>query len=196
MGYEHTLFGNTEKMWELATLRNLNHGYRAYGFAFGLRANEDGKPARDIYINWYNRTDVRWQYDETSRRYMRYADGAPHIDATDSAQLWADNLIFLQVKHNRRPDLFTLGSIDESYELALWGQGAAYVIREGQLYQGLWWRRNQNRGEALRLIFPDGDPILLKPGRSWITIVRNLENAQINAELTLNPAVTTVLTHS
>ena len=183
LGYEHTLFGDTGKMWELATLRNQNRGYRPNGCAFGLRANDGGRPARDVYLNWYNRTDVRWQYDESSRRYLRYADGAPHNDASDNTQLWADNLVILQVKHNRRPDLFTAGSIDESYELALWGQGAAYVLREGKLYQGLWWRRNQNRGEALRLIFPDGDPILLKPGRSWVTIVRALKSAQISSEL-------------
>ena len=183
LGYEHTLFGDTNKMWELATRRNQNYGYRANGFAFDLQANDGGKPARDIYINWYNRTDVRWQYDETSQRYRRYADGVPHVDAEDDTQLWADNLVILQVTHNRRPDLFTPGSIDESYEVALWGQGAAYVMREGRLYHGLWWRRSQSRGEALRLIFPDGDPILLKPGRSWVTIVRSLDSAQISAEL-------------
>lgn len=188
LGYEHTLFGDTSKMWELATMRNRNDGYRANGFAFSLRANEGGKTAKDIYINWYNRTDVRWQYDESSRRYHRYADGAVHFDAADDMQLWADNLVILQVAHNRRPDLFTPGSIDESYEVALWGQGSAYVLREGRLYHGLWQRRNQNRGEALRLIFPDGDPILLKPGRTWVTIARSLDSAVISAELAEVPA--------
>lgn len=183
LGYEHTLFGDTGKMWQLATYRNLNHGYRANGFAFGLQANADGAAARDLYINWYNRTDVRWQYDEATRQYLRFADGIRHIDEADGAQLWADNLVLLQVTHSRRPDLFTLGSIDESYAVALWGQGPAYVLREGKFYQGLWWRRNQNRGEALRLNFPDGDPILLKPGRTWVTVMRSLSSAQISAEL-------------
>ena len=192
LGYEHTLFGDTNKMWELAARRNQNHGYRANGFAFDLHANEGGRPARDIYVNWYNRTDVRWQYDEASQRYLRYADGHPHIDASDDGQLWADNLVILQVSHNRRPDLFTAGAIDESYEVALWGKGAAYVLREGRLFHGLWWRRNQSRGEALRLIFPDGDPILLKPGRTWVTIVRSLDTADINAELAEIPATIAV----
>ena len=163
-GYEHTLFGDTRQMWQLASRRNLNFGYRANGFAFSLQPNEGGKEARDIYINWYDRTDVRWQYDEASRRYLRHADGIPHIDAVDGSQLVADNLVIMQVVHNRRPDLFTHGAIDESYELALWGRGPAYVLRDGLLYEGFWWRRNQNRGEALRLIFPDGEPILLKAG--------------------------------
>lgn len=182
-GYEHTMFGDTRQMWRLATRRNLNVGYRANGFAFSLQPNDGGTEARDVYISWYGRTDVRWQYDETNRRYLRYADGVPHLDAVDNTQLTADNLVILQVAHNRRPDLFTPGAIDESYELALWGRGPAYVLRDGRLYEGAWWRRNQNRGEALRLIFADGEPILLKPGRSWITITRSLDWAQISSEL-------------
>ena len=182
LGYEHTLFGDTGKMWELATLRNVNHGYRANGLAFDLRPSEDGLPAGELYINWYQRTDVRWHYDESSRRYIRHADGQPHLDAADGEQLWADNLVLLEAAHNRRPDLFTPGSIDESYEVALWGKGPVMIMREGQLYYGLWWRQNQNRGEALRLIFPDGEPIPLKPGRTWLTILRSLESAQVSAE--------------
>ena len=183
LGYEHTLFGDTAKMWQLAELRELNHGYRANGFAFALQADAGGIAAREVYINWYSRTDVRWQYDASSRRYLRYADGAPHIDAADGAQLWADNLIVLQAPHNRRPDLFAHGSIDESYEIALWGKGPVYVLREGQLYHGFWWRQNQNRGEALRLIYADGEPIPLKPGRSWVTIARELAWAELSADL-------------
>lgn len=182
-GYEHTLFGDARQMWQLATRRNLNVGYRANGFAFSLQPNQGGTEARDVYINWYDRTDVRWQYDESSRRYLRYADGTPHVDAIDNAQLEADNLAFIKVAHNRRPDLFAHGAIDESYELALRGRGPAYVLRDGLLYVGFWWRRSQSRGEALRLIFANGDPILLKPGRTWITITRSLDWARISSDL-------------
>ena len=64
IGYEHTLFGNTRQMWEIANWREVNVGFRANGFAFDLQADAAGLPTRDIYINWYNRTDVRWQYDK------------------------------------------------------------------------------------------------------------------------------------
>ncbi len=194
-GYEHTMFGDTRQMWQLATRRNLNIGYRANGFAFSLRPNEGGTEARDLYIKWYDRTDVRWQYDEVSRRYLRYSDGIPHLDAVDNSQLVADNLVVIQVVHNRRPDLFAHGAIDESYELALWGRGPAYVLRDGMLYEGFWWRRSQNRGEALQLIFPDGEPILLKPGRTWITITRELDWAQISSRLA-DPSRSIVATQS
>ena len=179
-GYEHTLFGDTQQIWAAASRRGVNIGFRAVGFAFDLRPDPGGSDINDVYINWYNRTDARWQYDERSRRYLRYADGIPHYDAADDMQLWADNLVLLQVIHNRRPDLFTPGAIDESYEVALWGQGRAFVLRDGKLYQGYWRRLSQNRGEALSLIYGDETPIMLKPGRTWVTIMRTLDDVALS----------------
>ena len=180
-GYEHTLFGNTQQMWQTATWRAANIGFRAAGFAFDLQPSATGREVNDIYINWYNRTNTRWQYDADSGRYLRYADGLPHVDAADGAQLWADNLVFLQVAHNRRPDLFERGAINESFEVALWGQGPAYVLRDGALYRGYWRRRDQNRGTALSLIDGGQKPIMLKPGRTWVTVLRSLENVETSA---------------
>ena len=179
-GYEHTLFGDTRQMWQAATRREVNIGYRAVGFAFDLYADPGGTSAQDIYINWYNRTNARWQYDEASRRYLRFSDGLPHFDAADDNQLWADNLVMLQVFHNRRPDLFTPGAINESFEVALWGQGRAYVMREGKLYEGYWRRRSQNRGAALSLVYADESPIQLKPGRTWVTVMRSLDHVVVS----------------
>ena len=179
-GYEHTLFGDTQQMWQIATLRDVNIGFRAVGFAFDLAPDAGGSDVNDIYINWYNRTEARWQYDEDSQRYLRYSDGLPHYDAADDRQLWADNLVILQVIHNRRPDLFEPGAINESYEVAIWGQGRAYVMREGKLYEGYWQRLSQNRGVGLSLVYGDQTPIMLKPGRTWITVMRSLDDVVVS----------------
>ena len=192
-GYEHTLFGDTQQIWNIASRRGVNIGYRAIGFAFDLRPDAGGSDVNDIYINWYNRTDARWQYDEVSGRYLRYADGLPHFDAADDTQLWADNLVMLQVIHNRRPDLFTPGSIDESLEVALWGQGRAYVMRDGKLYKGYWRRLSPNRGEALSLIYGDESAIMLKPGRTWVTILRRLDDVVLSDARANMPATATAV---
>lgn len=192
-GYEHTLFGDTQQIWNAASRRGVNIGYRTLGFAFDLQPDAGGSDVNDIYINWFNRTDARWQYDEGSGRYLRYTDGLPHIDAADDAQLWADNLVMLQVIHNRRPDLFTPGAIDESYEVALWGQGRAYVMREGKLYKGYWRRLSPNRGEALSLIYGDETAIMLKPGRTWITILRRLDDVVLSDVMANMPATATAV---
>lgn len=187
-GYEHTLFADVRQLWQLASRRRVNIGYRAAGFAFALQPDPGGREIVEAYINWYNRTDARWQYDEASRRYLRYSDGAAHFDAADDRQLWADNLVMLQAIHNRRPDLFAAGAQNESYEVALWGQGKAYVMRDGKLYEGYWRRLSQNRGVALSLVYGDESSIMLKPGRTWVTVLRSLDEvalSEVRADISL-----------
>lgn len=150
--YEHTLFGDTRRMWEVATRRNVNTGFRAVGFAFSESADIGGIAARDIYINWSSRTNARWQYDAESGTYLRYTDHEPHFDAADGQQLWADNLVILEVPHRRRPDLFPPGATNASLEVALWDSGRAYVFRDGVLYVGFWKRLGRKSGEALQLM--------------------------------------------
>lgn len=188
--YEHRLFGDTTKMWEVATKRNVNTGFRAIGFAFSEQPAVGGIAARDVYITGYGRTEARWQFDETSGRYLRYSDSVPHLDAADGEQLWADNLVIIEAPHNPRPDLFPPGSADESFEVALWGSGRAFVFRDGAIFVGFWQRLGNEPGKALLLMLGNSKPIYLKPGRTWITVARSLGNTIVNAELVALPTAT------
>ncbi|MBE0696531.1 MAG: DUF3048 C-terminal domain-containing protein, partial [Anaerolineaceae bacterium] len=47
--------------------------------------------------------------------------------------------------------------------------GAAYVSRDGQLYQ-LTWKR-EKRDSILTLVQPDGSPFPLKPGQTWVEVI-------------------------
>ncbi|MEO0598284.1 MAG: DUF3048 C-terminal domain-containing protein, partial [Chloroflexota bacterium] len=193
---EHTLFGNTNLMWDIATRQGTNTGRIAFGFAFSEdeTLNGEGSPANDVEIAWFGQTDGRWQYDAETERYVRFTDGVPHLDAADGEQLWADNLVIIEVPHVERPDLFPPGANYASLGIELFGQGRAYVIRDGNVYQGFW-RRNENlaEGQALQLIYGDNTPILLQPGRTWVTVVRGLGNALISEELTDISATATVI---
>ncbi len=174
LAYEHTLFADTNKLWETATRQNVNTGYRARGFAFANQPDPGGTPANDIYIEWWGQADARWQYDPDTGRYLRYTDSVPHLDAADGEQLWTDNLIIIEVAHNERPDLFPPGANYASLEVALWEQGFAYLIRDGMIYQGHWRRRSDQPGDALQIIYGDNTPIMMKPGRTWVSVVRGL----------------------
>jgi hypothetical protein len=192
--FEHTLFGDTTKMWETATRRNVNTGYRALGFAFNENADSNGTPANDVFTNWYGQTDARWQFDESTGRYLRYTDGVPHFDATDEEQLWADNIVILEVPHNRRPDLFDPGVNYESLEVAIWDQGRAYVVRDGNYYVGFWRRKSLNPGDAIQLIYGDNTPIMLKPGRTWVAVTRFLGDTVLQEEREDMDAIAAALT--
>lgn len=177
--FEHTLFLEPDKLMEKATARGVNTPYRAFGFAFSDIIDPGGQPALDIEVDWYGQIDARWQFDPATGRYLRFTDGVPHTDAATGEQLWADNLVVIEVPHNRRPDLFPEGSNYESMEIALWDQGRAFVIRDGQHFQGFWRRRDREPGSALQLIYGNNTPIMLKPGRTWVSVVRFLGDSVI-----------------
>ncbi|PJF29239.1 MAG: hypothetical protein CUN52_09405 [Phototrophicales bacterium] len=191
--FEHTLFLNTQTLYELATRRDVNRPFRARGFAFSEFPDPNGMPAVDIYYDWWGQADARWQYDPQTGHYVRYTDGIAHYDKGDGQQIWADNLVYLEVEHRRRPDLFPPGANYESIEINFGlaegstepAQGRAYVFRDGLFYTGFWRRQDENGGSAIQLIYPGAPvPIMLKPGRTWVTVVRGINAVVVSDQYT------------
>ena len=200
LAFEHTLYVDTNLVWDRATRRGINTGYRARGFAFSDFPDVGGVPANDIEIDWYGRINARWQFDPTTERFLRFTDGIPHMDALDNSQLWADNIVVLEVPHVERPDLFEEESRSASQQINLWDQGRAYVFRDGQYYTGFWRRAcdanlvetptpvvgepvercYSDPGTAIQLIYGNSTPIMLKPGRTFVEVVRFLGDAVIS----------------
>lgn len=172
--FEHTLFGNTFQMWDLATKRNVNQGLPGKGFAFAETPDPGGDVANDIALKWYGDQDARWQYNPGDGKYYRWNTGLPHIDAATGQQLTADNVIVLEAYHKKRPDIYESETGSPAIEVQLWGEEKAWVFRDGQWYKGIWRRSNREKnGVALSLFTPDGKtPIHLKPGVTWVEIVR------------------------
>jgi hypothetical protein len=196
LAFEHTLYLDTNKAWALATRRGVNTGYPARGFAFSPFPDPNGTPANDIFVDWYGHTSARWQYDSNSAHYVRFTDGLPHLDAADGQQLWADNIVIIAAPHNERPDLFEPESHSASQEIALWDQGAAYVFRDGVYYEGYWRRQDKNDGHALQLIYGNNVPIMMKPGRTFVEVVRGFGQVDISDQLADMPGTATVIAQS
>jgi hypothetical protein len=189
LAFEHTLFLNTQTLYGLATERQVNTPRRARGFAFSETPDPNGLAANDVQVGWYGQIDARWQYDPATGRYLRWTDGVPHTDAATGEQLWVDNLVIIEVAHNRRPDLFPEGATYESLEIALFPRERlpeeqqymrAVLVRDGQAYYGYWQRRDEEPGSALQLIYGNNTPMMMKPGRTWVSVVRSVNNASIS----------------
>ena len=200
VAFEHTLYVDLNVAWDRATRRGVNTGYRSRGFAFNETPDPAGTPANDIYIDWYGHISARWQYDPATGRYLRYTDDVPHMDALDNTQLWADNIIVLEVEHEERPDLFEPESRSASQQIDLWDQGRAYLFRDGVYYQGFWRRAcdanlaetptpvvgatvdrcYSREGTAIQIIYGNNQSIMMKPGRTWVEVVRFIGNAVID----------------
>lgn len=188
---EHTLFLNTFQLWDLATSRNVNNGIPARGFAFADDPDPGGKTAQDIAITWYKDQDARWQYNPKDHKYYRWNTGLPHMDANTNTQLNVDNVIIIQANHKNRPDIYESETQSPTLEIQLWGQEKAWVFRDGHWYEGTWIRRNRDRG-ALTLMQADGKtPMHLKPGNSWVEVVRCCNMYGVVASDTLVDAAAT-----
>ncbi len=170
--FEHTLFGNTFEMWQVAEERQVNDGYQVKGFSFSDVPDPGGKPAADIFINYWNpRQDTRWQYHADDGRYYRYNNGLPHVDAISGNQLAADNVVILEAVHVDRPDILDSEVSGVVVETQLWGRGTAWLFRDGMWYEGIWAHAQGRSG--LWLLFADGQtPMHLKPGQTWFEVVR------------------------
>ncbi len=172
LAFEHTLFLNTFQLWDLASKYSINQGLQGKGFAFADQPAVGGKTANDIFIKWFGDQDARWQYNPDDHKYYRWNTGLPHIDANTGQQLTADNVIVIQANHKNRPDIYENETGSPAVEVQLWGQEKAWLFRDGKWYQGIWIRHNREHG-ALVLMTEDGkSPLLLKPGNSWIEVVR------------------------
>ena len=103
---------------------------------------------------------VTWQFDAASRRFTRTQGTRVHKDQ-DGVVVSAHNVIVLQVP---------ISILDEVGRRAinLIGQGNAWMVRDGAVLKGLWQRSKET---PLTFITPEGTPLPLHPGTTWIEII-------------------------
>ena len=121
-----------------------------------------------IHIPYPEGNGVEWRYDPSSGRYLRFQSGAPHIDQATGQQISSDNVIVVFAEHeltNIVED--SLGTL--SVKIQLYGFGDLRVFRNAKVYEGTWRANDQS---PPRWFGPGEQTITLKPGRTWIQVVR------------------------
>ncbi|NDJ54027.1 MAG: DUF3048 domain-containing protein [Chloroflexi bacterium] len=170
--FEHTLFTDSAQLWGLASDRGDNRPARlsSPGMAFWQGIPDGGQPARSADLT-YARTQVRWQYDPVSGSYQRWTDGIPHSDATTAEQIAFENVIVLSTYHEEI-ELFPEKYFGEekSMFINLIGSGPISLLRDGQVYDGLWQR--QQPDDMITFLDQNGEPLSLKPGQTFVQVIR------------------------
>jgi hypothetical protein len=101
---------------------------------------------------------VQWRFDPTTGSYLRAEDNKPHMMA-DGVQVSTENVVIAWLDYepsttdSRSPDGTTTGT------------NAAVVFTGGKVITGTWTRAD--RLAPFTLTDDAGDPILLKPGRTF-----------------------------
>lgn len=95
---------------------------------------------------------------DTDGRFQRYQDGAEHF-MVSGEQISADTVIIASVNPS--------GVVNRPFDVV--GEGELLVLRDGELIEGTW--QKASRGTHYEWLDADGEPIPVKPGRTWIELV-------------------------
>jgi hypothetical protein len=166
----HNMFLNAAALWSLAADEGFGQAPELRGLAFSAQppAGESGQ-ANSVQVV-YRATRAGWLYDGARGQYLRFSDGQPHLDANTGAQVAAENVVILYARHVDTDIVESVWQeqVSWSIQIQLWGEGEALLIRDGRQYAARWLR--PERGAALVLVTPDGTPLLLRPGVTWVQL--------------------------
>lgn len=172
LAIEHTMYTDTSLLWDWADERNVRAepSFKGPGFAFYPVPPSGGTPAATASLD-YARTSVFYRYDPISERYLRWTDGIPHTDSSTGQQLGFENVIVIG-STLELVDLFPekYFGAEQSLYIEMTGTGPATLLRDGQAFTGRWVREGEE--DRLSFVGADGQPLLLKPGHTFIHIVR------------------------
>lgn len=124
---------------------------------------------KKISFNWssWGVTDysVNWAFDPTTDSYLRDHNGIAHLDAESGDPISAQNVI-LQVCNST----YYTDSDDKTRLIYdLFGEGPAYVFRDGQVISGTW--KKESRVSRTKYFDAEGAEILFNRGRTWISVL-------------------------
>ena len=178
----HNMFTSIAALWELAASEGHAQRPRLEGLAFYRGALADGAGVGRVVDVRYRATRVRWEYDEYTGQYRRFADGQAHRDAVSHQQITAANVIVLYAEHTDTDIVESewQGNVSWSTQIALWGENPVVLCRDGQRYDGIWVRTV--REDIISFRTTDGDLLPLKPGNTWFQIVRTQEQQDPETE--------------
>jgi hypothetical protein len=130
---------------------------------FRFRADGEpapGAPATGASIGFARGYDVTYTWDAAAAGWLRSSSAGP-FRARSGAQIAPQNVVVLKV-------VYTGGLGEIGAEAQLVGEGEAIVLTGGQAVTGTWARAD--KAEPIQLRGPDGAPIALTPGTTWVEL--------------------------
>jgi hypothetical protein len=129
--------------------------------------------ANKVIIPMSNVQTSHFEYDTTSKQYLRFQFGNKHIDVETNEQLVTKNIII------QKASIWNIkGDTEGRLDATLIGNGEGYYITNGKVIDITW--------EKTELKIPtkyydlSGNEIILNPGKTWITVTTN--NTKITFE--------------
>jgi hypothetical protein len=154
----HNLFTSTEglraKAGETPPAPAPIFTYRAAGAPLAVGA----VPAGGVRLSFGGAEISRFTWDAATETWLRNQSGTPHLDAA-GRQAAPRNVVVLEIQYT--------SGISKPHGVTT-GEGRALVFTAGNVIEGRWVR--PGAGDPLRLLGPDGLPIALTPGQTFLEL--------------------------
>lgn len=138
---------------------------------------EDGTQANTIHINFSNYSKPYLVYNADKKIYERYEYDAPQIDnlaAEDDNILTFKNVIVMISKYE------CINPENDLQELTQVGEGNGYYCTNGKAIPITW--KKGSASAPTEYYTEDGEILSLNPGKTWISIIGDGENAGVAFE--------------
>jgi hypothetical protein len=124
-----------------------------------------------IQISYPGGNGVEWRYDPGLDGYIRFQGGVQQFDpALDGQPIVAQNVI-VQAAPHELTDIVEDSLGTKGVDIKLYDFGDFRIFRDGQVYEGTWRADPEN---PPRWLGPGEVIVQLKPGQSWIQVVREI----------------------
>ena len=152
--------------------QGLEKEWNRAGFEFSEEppANPAGQ-ATVIQIAYPGGNSVEWRYDAALGGYVRFQGGQQQVDPALGGQPIVAQNVIIQVAEHTLTDIVEDSLGTKGVDIQLYSFGDFRIFRDGQVYAGTW------RGDpesAPRWLGPGEVLVQLKPGQSWVQVVREL----------------------
>lgn len=167
VAYEHTAYTSIAKIEELASKRNylrdtnqkllLNYSVDE----LSIQNKEGVMRANKVSIPYSVSHTTSYQYDPTTKKYLRFMNETPHIDGITKEQYSVKNIIIQKVEN------WSMDSYGRQ-DLGNVGTGTGYYVTNGYAVPISW--SKESRASQTKYLYLDGKEITVNDGNTFIQI--------------------------
>lgn len=176
---EHTVYTNTEKLWNLAKEeRNLtnkdkkgvawNEDFESWTFKDAAKDDKKGDITSIKYGFWEGPSyasdyNVTWTYDPETNTYLRDNGAKPHMDKNTDEQLAPSNVVVVFAAETRT------GNEKGHLMYDIIGGGDALIFQDGNVIEASWEKVDEE--SMIRYYDETGEEVSLVRGQVWTSIL-------------------------
>lgn len=140
-------------------------------------ALSDGEVANTVHVNFSNYSKPYFIYNKKKKLYDRYEYDAPQIDEQAKEK---DNILNFKNVIIQISSYTCINTDNDLQDLTQIGEGEGYYCTNGKAIPITW--KKLSGSDVTKYYTQDGKELVLNPGKTWVSIIGNGENAGVSFE--------------